>query len=209
MNNNPLLKSSLLLATGLLLSAGAAHAALYHVSVNTSALTTPANSGNGPFSIDFQLNSGGTLGNNTAVISSFIFNGGGAPFGPANLLGGASGSLSGSITLTDSNPFNEFYQEFTPGASFEFDLNLTENVDAGGIPDSFSFAILDGSGFNIPTTGFGDSLFQVDLNPSSQAPNISGATGSYLGVVAVPEPSSAFLGLAALGLGLIRRRRVA
>jgi len=209
MNINPLLKNSLLLATGLLLSAGAAHAALYHVSVDTSALTLPANTGNGPFSIDFQLNSGATTGNNTAVISSFVFNGGGATFGPANLVGGASGSLPGAITLTDTDAFNEFYQEFTPGASFEFDLSLTENVDAGGIPDSFSFSILDGSLFSIPTTGFGDSLFQVDLNPGSTSPNISVGIGSYVGVVAVPEPSSALLGLAAVGFGVLRRRRSA
>ncbi|BCU77542.1 NF038129 family PEP-CTERM protein [Luteolibacter sp. LG18] len=204
MKSNPLL----LLATGLLLSVGSASAALYHVSIDTSALTLPANSGSGPFSLDFQLNSGATTGNNTATISNFNFGGGGGPFDTATLIGGASGSLPGTITLTDTNAFNEFYQSFTAGSVISFDLNLTENIDSGAIPDSFSFSILDGSLANIPTTGFGDTLLQVDIAAGSNV-NLSSATGSYAGVsvTAVPEPSSALLGLVAVAGGVLRRRR--
>jgi hypothetical protein len=140
---------------------------LFHVSLNTAPLVGhPA----APFYVEFQLNdgSGTNDANNTATISNFAF-GGGAPMGSPTLSGGASGSLqSGTVTLTDSSFFNEFFQEFTPGSQLDFDIHLTTDVDAGATPDQFSFAILDNTLTEIPTqTAFFDVFVQVDIN----APN--------------------------------------
>src|SRR5690349_14032044 len=111
----------------------------------------------GPFSLDFQLNDGSAAGdgNNTAVLSGFFF-GSGASLGSASVAGGASGDLGSSVTLTDSGFLNEFTQGFTPGATLQFLLNLSTNVDAGDTPDQFSFAILDSSGAQLPTLSFFD-----------------------------------------------------
>ena len=52
---------------------------VFHVSLDTSALTTLA----GPFSLDFQLNDGSGTGdaNNTAILSHFTFGTGGSALG--------------------------------------------------------------------------------------------------------------------------------
>ncbi len=208
MKTTSLFKTSLLLASGLALSATTSHAALYHVSINTAALVGNAS---GPFSLDFQLNSGDTLSNNTAVISSFTYGGGGAAFGAPSAFGGATGDLTlNSISLSDSSAFNEFYQSFTAGSTLDFDLNLSQNVDAGPTPDGFSFSILDSSLASIPTTGVGDTLLTMDIN-SAGLPAIADGSGtgafSGISVTAVPEPSAALLGVLACGLGVLRRRR--
>src|SRR5579871_5069955 len=91
-----------LLGALLLAGAGAGRAqTTFTVSIDTSALM--GNPG-GPFSLDFQLTdgSGTNDGNNTATLSNFNF-GVGAATGTANLSGGASGSLSSGITLTDNS----------------------------------------------------------------------------------------------------------
>jgi len=123
---------------------------MFQVHVNTTPLVGhPA----APFAINFQLNdgSGTNDANNTATISGFNF-GGGGPSGAPILTGGASGDLSTSVTLTDSTFFNDFVQDFVPGSSLTFNVDLTTNADAGPIPDLFSFTLLDGSGFELPNT---------------------------------------------------------
>jgi hypothetical protein len=180
----------------------------FHVDIVTTALTA------GPFSIDFQLN-GGATPNNSAVISNFTFGGGGGPFGTANHINGASGSLPGVITLSDSG-FNEFYQSFVPGSILGFDVLLSQNVDAGPAQDSFSFALLDNLEFNIPTTGSASQLLAVDLPGNISSIQIFTGTGDYAGVTltvtAIPEPSTyaAIVGAIVLaGVVIHRRRRVA
>jgi len=202
---NQLLRNTLLLAAGLFLSASAANAAVYHVSIDTSTLTA---TGNGPFSLDFQFNGGDTPGNNTALISNFDF-GGGSATGSATLSGSVTGSLLTSVSFTNTTAFSEFYQTFTAGGVLQFDVSLTQNLD-GITPDSFSVAILDGNLNNIDTTSTFGSLVQVDINTAGNLNfNTSNGTGVYSGVTtaAVPEPSSTMLvGLLAGGF-LIRRRR--
>ncbi len=175
----------------------------FHVDVATSQLVGNPSA---PFSVDFQLNSGNTLGNNTASISNFTFGGMGAPFGAPNTLGGASGSLPGPINLTDSGAFNEFYQSLTAGSTLGFDVTLSLNMDAGPTPDAFSFTLLDNSLANITTNGVGDSLVLVNINSGTPTVQTFHGTGAYDGITVtatvVPEPSTIAL-LAVTGLGVV------
>lgn len=214
MKTNQLLKPSLLLAAGLLLSSAASQAAYYKITIDTSALNLPPTSLNGPFYVDFQFNSGDTLNNNTATISNFFFSGGSGGGSGVAIGSGVSGDLSATINIADSTAFNEYYETFTTGGIFEFELLLSENADAGATPDSFSFSILDGSLSNITTDGIGNSLLQLDIVPGAMTVgdlNLASGTGSYAGVTvaAIPEPSAALLGLVACGFGVLRRRRSA
>ncbi len=180
------------------------------LSLNTAPLT---GSVAGPFFIDFQFVDGSGIGdaNNTVNIGDFVFGGGGV-VGLPELTGGAAGSLSSQVSMTDSSFFNEFTQEFTGGSSLSFQLNLTTNVDAQGVPDEFSFAILDNTGVELPTQGLavvGSDVF-LDLNidsatnpsiqtfasdiarsPAAGGPPIEIASPTItMGPTAVPEPSA-------------------
>ena len=179
----------------------AANTLAFEVVVNTAPLI-----GNmaGPFSLDFQLN--GT-GPNSVAITGFNF-GGGRAIGPAVSSGGASGDLGSGIALSDASFFfNELYEQFTPGNALSFLVTMTAEVTS--TPDLFSFAILNGSLFNIPTTGLGDSLLLVNITKSTLALSdvqiFTGATlpggPDYSGVTvrALPEPAALLL----LGAGLV------
>lgn len=198
----PTLFLAVLVAACLLLNAAESQASTmsYHVTVTTAALL---GSPSAPFALDFQLN-GGSPNGNTATISNFTFGGGAATSNPAATFSGlATGSLGTSVTLNDNstNSFNEFFQGFNPGTTLSFDLLLTTNVNTP-TPDAFSFAILDKTLGNIPTTApdLGDELLLVNLNSSKPTVETFKGTGNFAGVAAgVPEPGS----LALLGTGIM------
>jgi hypothetical protein len=197
------------IAAALILSTAASQAVTYRVTLDTLALVGNSNA---PFSLDFQLNDsdGFSLNNNSALLSNFYF-GTGSPVGSGTFFGGASGDLSTSVTLADTQSFNEFYQTFTPGSTLAFDLSLTLNANSGPTPDGFSVSILDSSLANIPTTGLGDSLvlFNIINSPTGPEINFGTGTGDYSGVTlsAVPEVSQATLPLIIAGSMILRRRR--
>ena len=194
-----------------LLSVSAIQAATVNFSVDLNVASLAGN-GNGPFSLDFQLNQGAGAVINAVTLGNFSFVGG-TPTGSATLTGGATGDLGSTVSLTDSaNPFNEFFQGFSAGTTdILFDGSITTNVDPT-TPDAFSMAVLDGSLFNIPTTGLGDSLLLVNI----AAVNLSSAdfqtftstspdSGVTVTATITPEPGTVGMaliaGLMALGCG--------
>src|SRR4030095_11194541 len=105
-----------------LVSAPLSRAASFHLSVDTSPLV-----GNlaGPFYINFQLNdgAGGGSPNNTVTIQNIQFRGGSAVGTPLTTCpGGSSGNLSSSVSISDSELFNQFMQQFEPGTTLSFDV---------------------------------------------------------------------------------------
>lgn len=195
---------------------------LYRVQMDTSSLVGHAA---GPFAIDFQLVDGDGVANNTVTLGNFLF-GGGGPLGGGAWSGGASGDLSGTVTLTDSAFFNAFVQSFTAGNTLAFDLTTTSHF-AGGVPDGFSFALLDSTGAELPTLDFSSAFVQIDLegdppfvqsfaSDPGQAPAAGGVPLSIpapsvrlLSAGSAPEPGSLLLfGLAGLPLvGYLRAAR--
>jgi hypothetical protein len=185
------------------------------VSINTSQL---AANYTGPFALDFELV--GTNGN-TVTLSNFMFGASGSPGpGSAFLTGGASGSLGGTVGLTDTSSFfSDFNQQFTPGGTLTFTIDSTFLAPpAGGTPDNFSMAIFEGydpvNGYNpylgtggtpIPTTdpSGNDTFFNFNINgPGSTSVSVFPSSAGDISITVtpgvVPEPFSGMLTLVGL-----------
>lgn len=192
----------------------------YTVTFDTTPLV-----GNGQFTLDFQFFDGtglpGDLNNNAVALSNFSF-GGGSALGGGIAVGGASGSLLTGVTLHDTSFLNEYLEDFQPGSLLKFDVSVTNVFDPSGIPDLFTMAILDSSGFELPTTGFANEFLAISLEGGT-APVVTtagSAPGSEFQIAApsvqpgqpvtpVPEPSSWVLlltGTALTGVWRLRQR---
>jgi hypothetical protein len=203
-----------LVVLGLVLQATAwSGTSAYNVSLNTSPLIGHVA---GPFALEFQFNdgSGTNDANNTAMLDRFSFSGG-TVNGLPSVSGGASGDTTAAVTLTDSSFFNQFVQSFTPGIALTFRLALTTSVDAGGVPDQFTFAILDSMGSEIPTLSPFDVFVELDIDSSNPALQVfasdTGRTPAAGGgpidlaapmVTVAPEAHTWPLLAAGLGVGL-------
>lgn len=133
---NPLSRLAILAA----LAVGHAHASLFHVTVDTTAL------GNAPAVLAFDLIGGSTP--NSVAISGF--NSIGGLLGNAYQFDGttyvsAPALSTPATTVILSNPFffNEYVQYITLGSSFEFDFEPSANLPPNpSFPDTFAFYIL-------------------------------------------------------------------
>ena len=174
----------------------------YRVTIDTVPLLSQA----GYMAFDFVAGSPAT--GNAAVVSSFASN---ATLGSASSSGGASGSLSaGPLTLGGGPFFSEWLQGVVAfGSSIVFDIELGAAVSPGGVPDEFSFFLLDANQLPFATadpTGAG-ALFYFDLTGTSTAPVIfasdfASVTIEPLVVGNVPEPATLLLLLAGLAVVL-------
>jgi hypothetical protein len=137
-------------------------------------------------------------------------------------MGGASGDLGSQASLTDSSFFNAIVQGFTPGSQLSFKLDLTDNVDSGGIPDLFAMSVLDANGDEIPSldSSGANTLLSItfnaalDIEPFATDSSIATSTGAIITMNApvvqpysppvggeVPEPAS--LALCGIGMAVI------
>jgi hypothetical protein len=150
------------------LSLAASAQLAFHVALNTGSLN-PANTTYAEFSLsDGSVASSGVPDtNNNATLSSFLFGGGSAGAVLAPNIGNASGDMTSSISLADGDPggIADLTQAFTSGSSLSFNVQITTNVDAGGIPDELLFRLLDQNKVEIPTTdpSGNNGFFVLDL----------------------------------------------
>ena len=184
----------------------------YNVTLDTTPLVGhPA----GPlyFEVVFTDGSGFGDGNNTVTLGDVAF-GGGSALGSPFVFGGASGSLETGVTITDSEFLSLFVEQFTPGLQLSFSLGLTSNDDLSGIPDEFTFFILDNSGVPLPTLApTGDYFITADLGSTgpvfhtygtdpTRAPTVGDPiTMGAPEITAAPVPEPGTLALLSLGLG--------
>lgn len=195
-----------ILAASLLALLGS-HSALadtWYVNVDTSTLAGQSGW------LDFQFNPADAfVPAASATIMSFSSTGLMQPI-PAST-GDVSGSLDGTLTLGNSQDFNDWLHGVTFGTaiSFRVDINVPA-PNASGSGSAFSLSLYDGSYNSLladPDWGASLVINASDtgmMNVLAQAPSVS------LSASPVPEPGMAASLLAGLGLvGFAVRRRAA
>jgi hypothetical protein len=195
---------------------------IFHVNLDTSFLN-PASTYYTEFTLsDGHVVSSGTPDtNNNVVISNFTFGGGasGAVLPPE--VGNASGSTASSVLLADGDPGGvaDHAQAFLPGASLEFDVFTTTNLDIGVNPDVLTFYLLDPSinpfSTNAPTDT-PNAFFRLDLTGPGVTINSVGTYGNtsvpirpprISAITTTPEPGSVAFGIGVSLCGALTARR--
>ena len=179
------------------------------VDVNTSPLSGAS------AQLGFDFIDGGSP-SNTITLSDFSTDG---TLGGVFPTGGVSGTLPGTVTLTDSFFFNEYLTNITLGNSFSFILDATTSgPDLGSLPDAFSLFLLN------PVTGLplfattdptgSDSLLTLNIDGSTLGTlDVFSAPGgesvvTVTRVSVTPEPGTLLLLGSGLALFSLRRKKV-
>jgi hypothetical protein len=205
---------ALLLSTLSLLAFNSAKATTYPdltYTVNLNLANLASYMANAPISLDLQLAQGSGNVTNTVTLSNFTFTGGTAMTTPNYDVGGVSGSITGTLTLTSSAQDNEFATALSSGVTaISFNVDQTPNaevVNSGTvIPDQFNVSLIDTALNYVPTTdpSGADTLVNSDLGPQ--------ATVNRYTITAAPEPGTTamlLVGGALVGVLALRRRLLA
>jgi hypothetical protein len=142
---------------------------------------------------------------NTVTITDFVTNGN--LFVPGTT-GGASGTLPGTVTLTDSSFFNEYLAQLKLGTTISFNLSETSNAPVpGSAPDEFALYLLDSSGNPLITTGDPSGAdASITLDSTGALATYNGSQVTVSG--SAPEPATLLMLCAGLAvLPFMRRRR--
>jgi len=193
---------------------------VYLVTVDTTAINGV--SGN----LDFQFNPGGPTAQSAFVDISSFSSTGGTLGGAPSITGNVTGALPGTVTIDNGTGFNDYFQPFTFGTSFQFQLLLdgpaiqspNGTATSGSV---FGLSLFDAAGSaNFLTTDPNGFVGTVDINldgtttptvfPSSVAGGPPVVTFSTPPPPGVPEPSTfTFLSsslLALAGFAAMRRK---
>jgi hypothetical protein len=138
------------------------------VSVNTNSF---AGSGN-TFEIYVQLTEGtGDMpGDNNNTLSLADFNLGGGAAGTVDTVNtfNATGDMTGSVSMSDTQPYSYFAEFFTPGTALTFTLSDAFTIVNPSEPDGFFFALIEnGAPLNTTDPTGNGNLFSVTFDSSS------------------------------------------
>jgi hypothetical protein len=193
--------------------ANTASAASYQISVNTSDI------GGLTGYLDLQLNpADGSTPQALATIS--LLNGDIGFIAPPELTGNVSGALPGSVFLTNSTPYNDYFHAIQFGSTFSFTLTLDGDFLNQPSTTGTSFAISlyaqNGVGEFIPllTTDPAGTLVRFELaNQGITYTTFDDGSGHYAAQVTPPVPVPAAIWLLVSGLagvvGMGRRHATA
>lgn len=182
-------------------------------SVDISIGTAPLSGVAGTLAFDFIDGDG--IVDNTISIENFASD---ATLSSGIVTGSVSGSLPGTVTLSDGSFFNELLVPATFGSSISFTIDYT-NV-GGTPPDAFTFFLLDDTAIDslVTTNLSGNALLEIDMNGNSAgsvnlasniSPTVTVSTNSGLPPPPVPEPSSFLLAASGIStiIGIRKNRR--